>query len=88
MGMEGNRERQRYRYIPPLVPIPRLSEGECRLLDEVMELDCIAPIGDLDRNRMRVLRRLLANGCVQWFAIGRYRVTRLGRVARQLGVRR
>jgi hypothetical protein len=47
------------------------------------------PLGARGKNFNRLLRRLMGLGCVQWVgAGGRYRVTKLGRVARSLGVRR
>ena len=78
----GNREEQRFRRIAPLVPIPKLTRGQCLLLDEVDWR------GLSWKNRNRCLRELVRLGVVRWEGMGRYRVTKLGRVARGLGVRR
>ena len=74
--------------VGPLVPVPRLTEEQCGLVDEIEGLGG-EPLGARGKNFNRLLRRLMRLGCVQWVgAGGRYRVTKLGRVARSLGVRR
>lgn len=78
----GNREVQRFRRIAPLVAIPKLTRAQCLLLDEVDWR------GLSWKNRNRCLRELLRLGLVRWEGLGRYRVTRLGHMARRLGVRR
>ena len=74
--------------VGPLIPVPRLTEEQCGLVDEIEGLGG-EPLGARGKNLNRLLRRLMGLGCVQWVgAGGRYRVTKLGRVARSLGVRR
>ena len=72
--------------VGPLVPLPRLTREEVRVLEEVEALR-----GDVfkRRNLTRALRSLLRHGCIQVMAVSpaRYRVTKLGKVARSLGVR-
>src|SRR5262245_3931338 len=70
--------------VGPLVPVPRLTEEQCGLVDEIEGLGG-EPLGARGKNFNRLLRRLMGLGCVQWVgAGGRYRVTKLGRVARSL----
>ena len=71
----------------PLVPIPRLTPGQYRAL-------CLLEAGWPDVSEApfitaRVLRELIRMRCIQVMAMSpaRYRVTKLGRVARSLGVR-
>jgi hypothetical protein len=72
--------------VGPLVPLPRLTPEEVKVLREVEVLR-----GDVFRRRnlTRILRSLLRKGCIQVMAMSpaKYRVTKLGRVARSLGVR-
>src|SRR5262249_18187346 len=82
--------------VGPLIPVPRLTEEQCGLVDEIEGLGG-EPLGARGN---RLLRRLVGvgggewgggggGGCggVEWVgAGGRYRVTKLGGVARSLGV--
>jgi hypothetical protein len=61
-----------------LVRVPRLTVEQCRILRGFLESGVFE---GMDRNRKRSLRGLLASGSVQWVGVGRYRVTRLGRLA-------
>src|SRR5262245_48257080 len=74
--------------VGPWVPVRRRAEEEGGVVDEIEGLGG-EPLGAGGKNFNRLLRRLMGLGCVQWVgAGGRYRVTKLGRVARSLGVRR
>jgi len=80
----SNREVQRFRSIPPLVVIPKLTRWQCEALDRLG--DGVWEVSE--RNDNRHLRELVRLGLVVWVGVGRYRVTRLGEVARGLGARR
>ena len=69
-----------------MVPIPRLTKDQHRLLVELEVLGFAAP----RRGVTRLLRWLIRHRCIEVMGVSpaRYRVTRLGRVARGLGVRR
>ena len=88
--MEG-RDGQVFRRVSPwrLVSIPKLTADQHALLGELEG----GGLGEVSwaagRARIRVLRRLIGLGCVEVMGMssGRYRVTKLGKVARSLGVR-
>jgi hypothetical protein len=72
----------------PLVPVPRLTAREVRALG-LIELGWPGPMLGDERIATRVLRGLIRQRCIQVMAVSpaRYRVTKLGKVARSLGVR-
>jgi hypothetical protein len=73
--------------VGPLVPLPGLTREEVRVLEEVEALR-----GDVfkRRNLTRILRALLRHRCIQVMAVSpaKYRVTKLGDVARRFGKRK
>ena len=78
---------QLFTRIPPLVPVPRLSEREWRAVG-LIEGGWPGVLGSV-RISSRVLRSLIRQRCVEVMAMSpaQYRVTKLGKVARSLGVR-
>jgi hypothetical protein len=71
--------------VGPLVPVPRLTEEQCGLVDEIEGLGG-EPLRARGKNFNRLLRRLMGLGCVQWVgAGGRYRVTKLGAGCEEFG---
>jgi hypothetical protein len=91
--MEG-RDGQVFRRLEPrLVEIPRLTGTQWRLLGDLELVGCRALEGRgwrVGRARARVLRELIRMRLIEVMGVqpAVYRVTRLGRVARSLGVRR
>jgi len=90
-----NSQLQMFRRLPPLVPVPKLTAQQHGLLGELVMLEGRPWVGEVDstgrRNRsdIALLRKLIRLGCIQVMAVSpaRYRVTKLGLVARSLGVR-
>src|SRR5262249_18811897 len=75
--------------VGPLVPVPRLTEEQCGLVDEIEALGG-EPLGAREKNFNRLLRRVVVVGwvvCVVGGGGGGDRGEKLGRVARSLGVR-
>ena len=71
--------------VGPLVPVPRLTEEQCGLVDEIAGWG----VSRCGRGGRISISCYGAVDGAQWVgAGGRYRVTKLGRVARSLGVRR
>ena len=73
--------------VGPLIPVPRLTEEQCGLVDEIEGLGGVGGEGEEFQSVVTAVDG--AGVCAEWVgAGGRYRVTKLGRVARSLAVRR
>ena len=72
----------------PLVPIPRLTGAQYRAL-QLIEYGWPEGSSHEARIETRILRELIRTRCIQVMGVSpaRYRVTKLGKVARSLGVR-
>ena len=74
--------------VGPKVRVPPLTEERTRLLEEILALEYRPVVIEKCHygNRVRVLRRLIADGLVEVLALSPavYRVTKLGLVARRL----
>ena len=80
-------EGQVFRRIGPLIPVPRLTAALYRAVG-LIELGWPSAFGE-ERIETRLLRELIRTRCivVMGASPARYRVTKLGKVARSLGVR-
>jgi len=74
----------------PFVRVPRLTGGEDRVLRRLVMRGCedypAEWRGQWGRGETRILRSLVGKGCVEVMGVSpaRYRVTKLGRIARQV----
>ena len=76
----------------PMVEVPRLSARQRAVLGELEVLECRGKgqVGGFEQARSGltgILRALIRKGCIQVMGVSpaRYRITRLGRVARRVG---